>query len=167
MPLPFYPRGKSPWYPSDRRLGWSPEPVWATWRRENSWPYRDSNSVPSVVQPVASRYTNCAGRAAAQAVSRWFPSWRPFSRPGSMWGLWWTKLHWGRLSPNTSVSRANHHSTNFSIIIINRGWHNRSIGDSSAERTQLDSTPPTIPIKKIIPTALLRVLCCVSYVTEN
>jgi hypothetical protein len=30
------------------------------WRRENSWPYRDWNSDPSVVQPVASRYTDCA-----------------------------------------------------------------------------------------------------------
>jgi hypothetical protein len=28
-----------------------------TWRRENSWPYRDSNSDILVVQPVASRYT--------------------------------------------------------------------------------------------------------------
>jgi hypothetical protein len=30
------------------------------WRRENSWPYRDSNSGLSVVQPAASRYTDCA-----------------------------------------------------------------------------------------------------------
>jgi hypothetical protein len=35
----------------------------------------------------------------------------------------------------------NHHSTNFSIIIITRGWHKRSIGGRSAEWTQLDSTP--------------------------
>jgi hypothetical protein len=27
---------------------------------EDSWPYRDSNSDPSVLQPVASRYTDCA-----------------------------------------------------------------------------------------------------------
>jgi hypothetical protein len=39
------------------------------------------------------------------------------------------------------------HSTNFSIIIITRGWHNRPIGARSAEWTQLDSTP-TIQIKK-------------------
>jgi hypothetical protein len=31
-----------------------------TWRRENSSPYRDSNSDPSVVQPVTSRYTDYA-----------------------------------------------------------------------------------------------------------
>jgi hypothetical protein len=37
---------------------WTPEPIWTTWRRENSWPDRDSNSDPSVVQPAASRYTD-------------------------------------------------------------------------------------------------------------
>jgi hypothetical protein len=65
----------------------------------------------------------------------------PGSRPGSMWGLWWTKRHWGTFSPSTSVSLANHHSTNLSIIIITRGWHNRPISGRSAEWTQLDSVP--------------------------
>jgi hypothetical protein len=46
--------------------------------------------------------------------------------PGSMWGLWWTKRHWGRFSPSTSVSPANH-STDFPIIIITRGWQNRPL----------------------------------------
>jgi hypothetical protein len=50
--------------------------------------------------------------------------------------------------PNTSVSPANHHSTNFSIIIITRGWYNRPIGGRSAEWVQMDSTLPTLPIKK-------------------
>jgi hypothetical protein len=36
-------------------VGWTPEPVWTTWRSEYSWPYLDS-----VVQPVASRYTDWA-----------------------------------------------------------------------------------------------------------
>jgi hypothetical protein len=49
-----------------------------------------------------------------------------------MCGLWWTKQHWGRFSPSTSISPANH-STNFTIIIITRGWHNRPIGGRSAE----------------------------------
>jgi hypothetical protein len=62
-------------------------------------------------------------------------------RPGSVWDLWWTKRHWGRFSLSTSVFPANHHSTNFSIIIITRGWHNRPIGGRSVEWTQLDSTP--------------------------
>jgi hypothetical protein len=64
-----------------------------------------------------------------------------------MWGLWWTKRHWGRFSPSTSVYPANH-SIKFSIIIITRSGHSRPIGGRSAEWTQLDSTPPTIPIKK-------------------
>jgi hypothetical protein len=51
------------------------------------------------------------------------------------------KTHWGKFSPNTSVSPANH-STNFSNIIIIWGWHNRPISGRSAEWTQLDFTPP-------------------------
>jgi hypothetical protein len=35
-----------------------------------------------------------------------------------MWDLWWTKWRWGRVSPSTSVSLANFHSTNFSTITI-------------------------------------------------
>jgi hypothetical protein len=56
------------------------------------------------------------------------------------------KGHWGRFSSNTSVSLANY-STNFSIIIITRGWHNRPISGSSAEWTQLDSTPLLYQLK--------------------
>jgi hypothetical protein len=37
-----------------------PESFGTTWRRENSWRYRDSYSDPSVVQPVASRYIDYA-----------------------------------------------------------------------------------------------------------
>jgi hypothetical protein len=54
--------------------------------------------------------------------------------------LWWTKRHWSRFSPRISLSPANH-STNFSVIILNRGWHNRFIRGRSAEWTQLDLTP--------------------------
>jgi hypothetical protein len=72
-------------------------------------------------------------RAVAQAVSLWLPTrWPGFSSGQSMWGVWWTKWHWGRFSPSTSISPANHHSTNFSIIIITRDWHNRPIGGLSA-----------------------------------
>jgi hypothetical protein len=49
--------------------------------------------------------------------------------------------HWGRFSQSTLFSPASHHSTNFCIIIITRGWHNRPISDRSAEWTKLDSTP--------------------------
>jgi hypothetical protein len=68
-----------------------------------------------------------------------------------MWGLWWTKSHWGRFSPSTSVSPANHHSTDFPIIIITRSWHNRPNSDRSAEWTQMDSTlPPLYQFKKYL-----------------
>jgi hypothetical protein len=52
--------GIEPPVPTGKEAGWAPEPVRATWRRVNSCPSRDSNSDPSVVQPVASRYTDCA-----------------------------------------------------------------------------------------------------------
>jgi hypothetical protein len=86
----------------------------------------------------ASAFYCMTGLTVAQAVSRWLPT--AAARVG-MWGLWWTKRHWGRFSLSTSVSPANHHSTNFSIIIITRGWRSRPIGGRSAEWTQLDFTP--------------------------
>jgi hypothetical protein len=52
------PPGKEPLVPIVYEVGWTSEPVWKIWRRENYCPYRDSNSDPSVVQPVASRYTD-------------------------------------------------------------------------------------------------------------
>jgi hypothetical protein len=90
------------------------------------------------------------GRVVAQAVSRWLPTAAPgFTSGQNMWGgLWWTKPHWGRFSLSTSVSPINRHSTNFSIIIITHGWHNRPIGGRSTEWIQFDFTPTT-PIKNI------------------
>jgi hypothetical protein len=52
--------GKEPPVPIGQEAGWAPEPVWTTWIGEKSFPYRDSNSDPSIVQPVASRCTDCA-----------------------------------------------------------------------------------------------------------
>jgi hypothetical protein len=46
----------------------------------------------------------------------------------------------GHVFPNTSVSLVNR-PTNFSIIIITGGWHNKPISGRSADWTQLDSTP--------------------------
>jgi hypothetical protein len=80
-----------------------------------------------------------------------------------MWGLWWTKRHWGRFFPSISVSPTNHHSTNFSIIIITRGWHNKAIGSRSAERSQLTPTP-TLPIKK---TYCYEYIYCQSCITDS
>jgi hypothetical protein len=60
------------------------------------------------------------GHAIAQVVSRWLPTaaGRDSSLDQVMWDLWWTKWHWRRFSPTTSVSPANLHSTNCSTIII-------------------------------------------------
>jgi hypothetical protein len=89
------------------------------------------------------------GHAVAQAISRWLPTaaGRVRVRAG-MWGLWCTKRHWGRFSPSTSVSPANHHSSNFSIILITRGWHNRTLVAAVPSGANL-TPPPTIPIKKM------------------
>jgi hypothetical protein len=58
-PAPL-PPGKETPVPIAQEAGWAPDPVWKTWRRENPWPYRNSNSDLSVVQPVTSRYTDYA-----------------------------------------------------------------------------------------------------------
>jgi hypothetical protein len=42
------------------------------------------------------------------------------------------------------------HSTNFSIIIITRGWHNRPFVAAVPSGPNW-TPPPTIPIKKIMP----------------
>jgi hypothetical protein len=55
-----------------------------------------------------------------------------------MWDLWWTKWHWSRFSPSTSVSPVSH-STKFSVLIFTRGRYNRPTGGRHAEWTQLDS----------------------------
>jgi hypothetical protein len=69
----------------------------------------------------------------------------PGSRPGSMWDLWWTNRQWGRFSPSISVSPANH-STNFSIIIFTRGWHNRPLVAAVPSGPNW-TLPPTIPAR--------------------
>jgi hypothetical protein len=57
----FTPRERAPgthWI-----AGWvDPRAGLDDWRSKNSWPHRDSNSDPSVVQPAASRYTDYAIR---------------------------------------------------------------------------------------------------------
>jgi hypothetical protein len=68
----------TPWkelpVPIGYKIGWAPEPVWRLWKRENSWPYRDSNSDLSVVKPVASRYTDCASTAPVEFFFQWLYS---------------------------------------------------------------------------------------------
>jgi hypothetical protein len=57
------PPGKETLITVEYKVGWTAGPVWITWRSKNSCPYRDSNCNPLVVQPVASRYTDCANPA--------------------------------------------------------------------------------------------------------
>jgi hypothetical protein len=57
-PRSLYPRVRSPWYPLDR-LGESQNRSGRHGEVEMLDPHRDSNSDPSVVQPVASPYTDC------------------------------------------------------------------------------------------------------------
>jgi hypothetical protein len=52
------PGEKSLRYPLERRLGKPQSRSGERGEEKNTRPYRDSNSVPSVVQPVASRYTD-------------------------------------------------------------------------------------------------------------
>jgi hypothetical protein len=54
------PPGKEPPVPIGYEAGRAPEPVWVTWRIENSWPYCDLDPDPLVIQPLASYYTDCA-----------------------------------------------------------------------------------------------------------
>jgi hypothetical protein len=50
------PPGKESRVPMGKEVGWASEPIWTTWRSENSCLIGDSNSDPSVVQPV---YREC------------------------------------------------------------------------------------------------------------
>jgi hypothetical protein len=78
-----------------------------------------------VFQQTTRRYIQ-AGRAIAQAISRRLPTAAARLRAqvrsyGTIWDLWWTKWHWGRFSPSTSVSHANSHSTKCSILVYHPG----------------------------------------------
>jgi hypothetical protein len=70
--------------------------VWTDNTQDNQYFVRDSNL-------ASQQYNSEKGRAIGQA----------------MWDLWWIKRHWSRVSPSTSVSPANSHSTDCSILIIN------------------------------------------------
>jgi hypothetical protein len=75
------------------------------------------------------------GRAIAQAVSRGLPTAAVGSSPGQvMWDLWWTKWHWGRLSPRIRFPlpiRIPPTAPHSSSII--RGWYNRINSDRSTK----------------------------------
>jgi hypothetical protein len=59
MHRPHYRWGTPPAVAIGYETDWATQLVWMIWKREHSLPYRDSKSDPSVIQPVASRYTYC------------------------------------------------------------------------------------------------------------
>jgi hypothetical protein len=85
--------------------------------------------------------TGLIGRAVAQAVSLWLPTAAARVRVQAACGVC------GGQSGTGAGSPANH-STNFSIIIITRGWHNRHF--VAAVSSGLNwITPPTYQLKKL------------------
>jgi hypothetical protein len=78
------------------------------------------------------------GCAVAQAVSRWLPTAAVRAACGDCGGQSGTGAGFLRV---LRFPLPMHHSTNFSITITTRCWHNRPIGGRSAEWTQLDTSP--------------------------
>jgi hypothetical protein len=54
-PRSLYPQGKSPWYPSDRRLGGPQSRTGRGSEEKNFWPLPGIE--PPIIEPVAQRYT--------------------------------------------------------------------------------------------------------------
>jgi hypothetical protein len=88
--------------------------------------------------PVLDR---AAGRAVAQAVSRWLLTAAARVRVRAACGICG-----GQSCTGAGFLRVLRFP--LPIIIITRGWHNRPIGGRSAEWTRLDSTPPIYQLKK-------------------
>jgi hypothetical protein len=55
--LAALPPGTEPQVPIGQETGWAPESGWTICRKENSWPYWDSNYDPLVIHPVLNPYT--------------------------------------------------------------------------------------------------------------
>jgi hypothetical protein len=69
--LTALPPGKDLLVATGQKAGWTPEPLWTISWSDNSWPYRDWISDPSVVQPVASRYTDSSTAALLRNIMLW------------------------------------------------------------------------------------------------
>jgi hypothetical protein len=85
--------------------------------------YRGAEMPPDLcrsrVQRVHHKTIFTRGSAITQAVSQRLPPRRLCANPAHViWDLWWIKWHWGRFSSSISISPANFHSTNCSLIII-------------------------------------------------
>jgi hypothetical protein len=71
-PIQLYTRGKRPPVPTGYEVGRTPVPVWTIWRRENSWPFRDSNSDPSVVQPLLGEACDVTLTVKQSLIRKWW-----------------------------------------------------------------------------------------------
>jgi hypothetical protein len=71
------PRRKIPLCPLNRRLVRPQSQSGRYGEVKNSWPYRVTNSDPSVLQPVASGYTECT-TLAPTTVTEWNRNWKVF-----------------------------------------------------------------------------------------
>jgi hypothetical protein len=71
-----------------------------------------------------------------------------------MWGLWWTKWHWGRFSPTTSASLASSHCINCSIFINHPSLTLYSLHADSTVREQ-----KIMSFCKKVTYCLLRIFC--------
>jgi hypothetical protein len=87
--------------------------------------------------------TYLRGRAVAQGLDVGFPPRRPGFAYGQHVGFVVDKAALGQVFSEYLVSPTNH-STDFSIIIITRGWHNRPFSGRSVEWTLIPS--PTMQI---------------------
>jgi hypothetical protein len=94
------------------------------------------HSYKLILSPFKIELTSKHRSAIAQAVSCRLPTAATRVRAQVTWDLWWTKWHWGRFSPSTSVSPANFHSTDCSTFIIIRGWYSWSVGGRRTKLTQ-------------------------------
>jgi hypothetical protein len=80
-------------------------------------------------------------RAVLQAVCRWLSTTAALVRVRAACGVYGGQSGTGASCLRVLQFFPANYSTNFSIIIITRGGHNRPISGRSAEGTQLDSSP--------------------------
>jgi hypothetical protein len=120
------PRGKEPPVPIGKGAGWAPEPIWTMWRRENYGPYRGSNSGPSAVQPVASRYTDCP-IPVGNSTNTYMKAKLPLCSDGGEW-------------PASRPSRLTTEEGAPSTHYARRWWDPRAGLDAAETRETLDSS---------------------------
>jgi hypothetical protein len=130
----------SPSLHSGREAMWTSVPVWALWRRENCWPYRESNCDPSVVQPVGSRDAGYRGLCLHFALWTVASSESEGSTSTPLGGKCQRCVRFvvetvalGTFSFNSLDSPANPHSNNAPYSSTICVWYNRPIKGGSTD----------------------------------